>query len=321
MNEPIHQKSKLYPVEFNHHPDRDSLDNNLKFGIMVELTEKEIGGEKVKQISYIDTDFAPDVDVLYDALKISKVDDAFSLMGVLSGWYYHFVIEYALDLLGKNIPEGRLQQSKILLDGEKINYKKQWLQVLFPKLTDNNFITMEPGRSIYCKKLTPAGRFMGLPKHLGYMRKMCLHANKTIIDNLSLTDIHQDTMLLIKRSGSRTLYNWDTLHNICVEYCDEHNLQLDVFDDSSDLGSVESQLKRFNKAKIVIGSHGAGFVNVLACTNTSSLIELKNFNSPMMYKRLAKILNINYQCIDVVNHKVSDIGVIQEKLNNITGPV
>ena len=238
--------------------------------------------------------------------------------------YYHFVLEYALGLFKKRPTTEQLQESKILLFDKRYDFKKQWLKILFPSLTDNNFIRFEIGNEIYCKKLIPCGRFMGLPIQMRSCETVCIEANEQIRRNLSLSKTKPKTMLLIKRTHSRGIDCWHEIHQICLDYCSKHGLKLDVFDDSVDLGTVETQLRRFNTAKIIIGGHGAAYINLLACSHLTTLIEFRgdrpefkfSKQDPPMYKKLCRYLGMKYHDIHVENNLVS-IPEVKNCLDNI----
>ena len=84
------------------------------------------------------------------------------------------------------------------------------------------------------------------------------------------------------------------------------------------LESLSSQLKKFNSAKIVIGCHGAGFTNLVACSAETIFIEfntidLGNNRTEGMYKRISNSLNIKYYRLD----KTIDMGIDIKTFNKI----
>ena len=76
---------------------------------------------------------------------------------------------------------------------------------------------------------------------------------------------------------------------------------------------VEEQLLSFASAKIVLGSHGAGFVNILACEKGTLFIECKYQDrnhggsiqeEPRCFEQLASVIGLNYKKSLVVDQKV-----------------
>jgi hypothetical protein len=242
--------------------------------------------------------------------------------------YFHFVIEFACQLILNGITPCQIKECKILLSTirQKPNFncfQKQWFKVLYPNLTDENFIFLKKNDKVFCSYLYPVGPFMG-PRYTVSVSQMKFSLIRdTIIQNLNLSNTIQDSMLLVKRTKSRTLENYNEVYDLCKKYCAEKNLKLVVFDDSQDLGDAVSQLKKFNSAKIVIGSHGAGFTNLLACKEGTKFIEFRledryfcrgdTGRDPACFKFLTEPLKIEYYSIKAYKES----GVAIKELNKI----
>jgi len=245
--------------------------------------------------------------------------------------YFHFVIEFACQLILNGITSCQIKECKILLSTTRQkpgfgSFQKQWFKVLYPSLTDENFIFLKKNDRVFCSYLYPVGPFMGARYESLLSQMKFSLVRDTIIQNLNLSNTIQDTILLVKRTKSRTLKNYNEVYDICKKHCKEKNLKLVVFDDSKEMGDVASQLKKFNSAKIVVGSHGAGFTNLLACKGGTKFIEFRLMDrtyatedakrgpiDPNCFKHLAEPLKIEYYSIKAYKES----GVAIKELNKI----
>jgi len=101
-------------------------------------------------------------------------------------------------------------------------------------------------------------------------------------------------LILIKRNKKRSVYNHSIIEDICKNYCKKTNLEFYLHDDLF-LPPVREQLEIFNKAKLIIGPHGGGGINLLTAKEKTYFIEFLNENEiNMCYARMAYLLNINY---------------------------
>lgn len=237
--------------------------------------------------------------------------------------YYHIVIDFLGCLY--NLNNYTLTHSTLLFDKawllpHKKMFAKQWADIIAPDIhsiiyrsvapfykNHSNFIEIASKTSILDEG-TPTEKKENVIKFL---------QNK--VSQILSSNIKQDKLLLIKRNLTRVSPNFDALLSLCSEYCIKHNLELDIFDDSQDLGSVVSQLSRFASAKIVIGQHGAGFLNLLACQKNTIFIECKgifrkknngtilNKEDPVVFENLAKILNIKHK--KSLNDRANNINI------------
>ena len=82
--------------------------------------------------------------------------------------------------------------------------------------------------------------------------------------------------------------------------------------------NFKDQINIFNKAKIIIGPHGAGFANLIFCKKKTKIIEIKTFNhTNELYKRISKINKLEYKSIKlkkIKNNKEGDIYLSKELL-------
>lgn len=68
------------------------------------------------------------------------------------------------------------------------------------------------------------------------------------------------TMLLTTRSGSRTIRNRNEVMSVLSLYASKHGLDFEVFDPAT--SDLSGQARRYHKAKLVIGMHGASEMNL-----------------------------------------------------------
>ena len=81
---------------------------------------------------------------------------------------------------------------------------------------------------------------------------------------------------------------------LCKNYCKTNNLRFYLHDDLF-LPTLKEQLEIFNKAKIIMGPHGGGGVNLIAAKEKTYFIEFLNEQDiNICYTQLAHHLNINY---------------------------
>ena len=104
----------------------------------------------------------------------------------------------------------------------------------------------------------------------------------------------QNLFILMKRNFKRQVMNHEIIENLCKNFCNKNNLQFYLHDDLS-LPSLKEQMTIFNKAKVIIGPHGAGAVNLIAAKNKTCFIEFINKEDiNVCYMRLSNLLNIEY---------------------------
>ena len=104
----------------------------------------------------------------------------------------------------------------------------------------------------------------------------------------------QNLFILIKRNARRSVKNHDLIETICKNFCKKRNLDFYLHDDLF-LPSLGEQMTIFNKAKIVMGPHGGGGVNLIATKPKTSFIEfISESDINICYTRISHLLNIDY---------------------------
>lgn len=240
--------------------------------------------------------------------KDNCIKKCIALIGLWDCEFFHFLFNYLIYF--KDLEQLDTNDCKILLRRHQRNHwQSEWIKKIAPKL-HSNILYLNEGEEIYFEHLIILG-----PNHQLVRRE--LDKDRILwLKNKIFSDTKNDkrTLILIKRSFSRVLKNWDKVSELCRIYCQKHNLTLDIFDDSSDLGSIEHQALRFKKAKLIIGSHGAGLMNLIACDSDVSLIEFLYFRKPInsydgqCYKELCEILKIRHHSI-LLNKDLQTISI------------
>lgn len=256
------------------------------------------------------------------------VKHAISLTGLFCSAHYHFPVDYLWWLLQYDISNKDLPGYKLLLSPKSsiTDFQTQWLNIMFPQIPVENYIYMDPGITVGCLNLLLPGRTLGRDTYMyRFTRDNLRHIRDRITNRLDLHPQERDTMLLIKRNRNRELVNWYDVQESCLAFCDKYNLKLDVFDDNN-VGPVSEQLKRFHKARVVIGCHGAGNTNIITCQPDTILIEFKLINrfgnsdpdlgsdEPHMYRYLSNQLNMEYYYLTKSIDQGVDIGKLDKLL-------
>jgi len=117
---------------------------------------------------------------------------------------------------------------------------------------------------------------------------------KETINRAIIPQKENNLFILIKRNKKRMVKNHDIIEKVCKNYCEKNNLVFYLHDDLF-LPPLKTQLEIFNKAKIIIGPHGGGGVNLITTKEKTYFIEFLNEQDiNICYARLAHLLNVNY---------------------------
>ena len=248
---------------------------------------------------------------------VSVSKNVLAICGVGGIQTYHYVIDYLSSFL--HLTEKDFSQYKVLVE-KKNNYTTQWLKIIRPDILECNIIET---------KYTIAENLISITNAAGVagqMMKACeaqdgtsgaqtedrINFLRSRVMKTIKSENKRDLLVLSKRNYSRLISNWDELRDLCELFCEKFNLKLYIHDDKS-MPSVEEQLLSFASAKIVLGSHGAGFVNILACEKGTLFIECKYQDrnhggsiqeEPRCFEQLASAIGLNYKKSLVVDQKV-----------------
>lgn len=145
---------------------------------------------------------------------------------------------------------------------------------------------------------------------------LLLWLKKNTLKQIDLSN-SQNKLILIKRNYSRTVKNHDDIMKICKQFCLDNNLIFYLHDDTN-LPTLKQQLSIFNTAKIIIGPHGAGAINLLTCKRNTHFIEFLPISQNLMnicYIKLSDYLNINYYGIPYKINDSVNLTYITEQLD------
>lgn len=217
-------------------------------------------------------------------------------------WHFPFECLVSLRLLLSNYKT--LDNYYLHID-KKTNYIKQWLELADIPINWDKVIS----GNVFCKKLIvcqvdPCGN----PS----LESIYWLKNRLTIQ----PSTKQDLVVLIKRCNSRSIKNFDALHECINTFAKERDYTLYIHDDSK-LPSLQEQMQVFSRAAVIVGPHGAGGVNLLGCKENTFFIELMDsscFN--LCYSRLACILKLKYYCMNTVDFTV-DINAIKTLVDSL----
>lgn len=231
--------------------------------------------------------------------NIKKYNEIINLTGKWGDEYWHFLCEYLGSLTYVDV------KNKMINVKSK---KKYILELLNLFGIDNSYIV---SNNIKCKKIIQ-------PRPLD-----CGNPNNYLINKLSnklkskFNNKNNNIFILIKRNYSRQLKYFSKLENYCQTYCKKNNLEFYLHDDSN-LPSLNTQLNYFNRAKIIIGPHGAGLGNMIVSDKKTIVIELLNpawFNLCFYFTAIR--LGLNYAGVLQDVNKIINIKNIDNILKNI----
>ena len=100
----------------------------------------------------------------------------------------------------------------------------------------------------------------------------------------------QARIVLVRRRKVRVISNFDDLHAALVAT----GAHVSVFDDDKPIGPRET-LRAFGRADIVVGAHGAGLTNAIACAEGATIVEVQQAAWAMdHFLHLAGALGLQY---------------------------
>ena len=114
----------------------------------------------------------------------------------------------------------------------------------------------------------------------------------------NITDNRRNSIVMIHRTKKRLLVDYDKKERAMREIAEDYNLTFEVLSDNA-LPSFLDQVKLFHRAAVVIGSHGAGLVNMIF-SEPGTLVVEGTCSPPglvMCYVRLAHVLGHYYHAI------------------------
>ena len=240
-------------------------------------------------------------DVFDTRILDNKVYDyVISISGVWTYGIWHFPTEALSALMKCNIPDNALIHVH-----SKTNYVMYWLSLI--GIQKNRVIE----GNIHAKKLfIPELGYGGspYPEQIDWLSNIVKKSVKKREENL---------LILIKRTKSRVLKNYNEVHDKCKELAKEMNLTLYIHDDDK-LPSVKDQHIAFKSAKILVAPHGGGNINLLAMDEDTTFIEIMDDKWPnKCFLRVAVHMNINYYGVSSKNW-IADIKSLSDVFKKIS---
>ena len=210
---------------------------------------------------------------------------------VLSIWgsnYYHFITEEIPNLIKLSLYDPSLP----IIINTNNKYIEEFLELLKFKIK-NPIIKNDPSvlykiKECYITNISLSGK------------PSChelLLAKNLLEENLFLTpESSSEIGIIIKRAEhERKIINHDEMvFYLRTKY---PTIEWIEFDSSAKL-SVTETIKLFNRAKIIIGPHGAGLTNMLFAKKGITIIEIMPYSDPNeCYHHLTNMLEHKYNCI------------------------
>ena len=135
--------------------------------------------------------------------------------------------------------------------------------------------------------------------HYAHDRTDMQLVHRTLVDDLP--DQQRDLVVIIKRQGSRAIKQHDQLVTFVTERLEKEGkglgLKVAVFDGN---GHVREHIALFQRAKVMIGPHGAGMLNLYWLKPGSAVVEIgydEGMTYPEMYAEMALHSDHNYYVV------------------------
>ena len=233
--------------------------------------------KKIGQIMGCESDEIKDNRVL----DPTKYDYVISISGVWTYGIWHFPTEALSALIKHKITEN----TKIHVH-TKTEYVMYWLSLI--GINEEQVIH----RNIYAKKLFIPE--LGTP----YAEQIDWLTN---LVRKSVEKRKEKLLILVKRTKSRPIRNYQDVYNKCVKLANDMNLTLYIHDDDN-MPSIKTQHGAFKNAKILVAPHGGGNINLLAMDEGTSFVEIIDSRWPnICFCRVALYKNINYYGVGSTN--------------------
>lgn len=218
---------------------------------------------------------------------------------------WHFPVESIVSL--KNISDF---SNFYLHISKKTKLCINWIKLLNIPITEDRIID----GNIFAEQLViPEMAGCGNPRY-----DLTIWLKNRIYKNINLSP-KKNKLILIKRNFRRIVNNHDELEKICKTFSEKLNLELYVHDDKN-LPSLKQQMEIFNEAKLVIGPHGAGAVNLIASKPGIFFVEFLPISQNLIntcYIHLINYLDINYYGITHQVNRNLNLVIFNEVLEKL----
>ena len=195
-----------------------------------------------------------------------------------------------------------------------IKKKFQTDSLKYFNISENKILDGSEITHLYADKITiPGHPYWELDKHqfetVANVDKDILKSIREIfLQDCDLNKYKKNENVFIDRSDS--IFNHNKLVNNLeiIEYLKKKRFLIIKLAELS----FNEQIKIFNEAKIIIGSHGAGLTNLIFCEPSTKVIEIGNPNFDCdVFRNISNIQNLNYSFIKAkqANSKFGDMEI------------
>ncbi len=120
----------------------------------------------------------------------------------------------------------------------------------------------------------------------------------------------KNLVIILKRNINRSLTNYARVEKYFRQYAESRNLIPYIHDDKR-LPSLKEQWIVFSRAVLVVGAHGAGFVNIVACRPPCKVVEfLMTRNANLVYLGLCEKLGLEHIRLPLINSEAKNFNQI-----------
>lgn len=111
------------------------------------------------------------------------------------------------------------------------------------------------------------------------------------------------------------MQNFHLVQELVETFARKHGFHFVLHDDAS-LPSLKSQLQRFANASIVIGPHGAGFLQLIATSKKTCVVEFlpPTPQQVIIYARLSYLQGQTYFSIPLYDNKFVNVTKVNQAL-------
>jgi capsular polysaccharide biosynthesis protein len=240
--------------------------------------------------------------------NVQKIHKAASVENVWGLNYYHFLLEELPNIL-------KIQKYDSTLP-IICSYNNTYVQYILDYFNIKNSIIPSDRlfdiEELYITTPIKCGNPSG--EDLNIIRNYLKETKQLQYDKTTNTGI-----LIFRKEQLRNLVNVIEVYEMLLN--EFPNIDWQIFDSLSFSETVDL----FNKAKIIIGPHGAGFANIIFAPNNTKVIEFMPISEPnIVYYDVSSMLNFDYYCMPIKDSGKNngcqmnvDINILQNELKNI----
>lgn len=230
--------------------------------------------------------------------ELPRYDSVLSISAFWSYGIWHFPMEA---LVGLQAMDTWIDKNTIIHISAKTNFTLSWLKLIGKDL---RFIITG---NVFAKQL--------IVPEIGQCGSPSFQQVKWLRDSIHITSSSkQNKVVLIKRTKKRKMIKFDDILHLTSDIAKQNGLQIVIHDDSK-LPALNIQLKLFREAKIVIGPHGAGLINLISSEPGTCVIEFLSTDPNICYMRLSYILGLKYISIPLYMNRHIVLDNLKDAIN------